>query len=456
MLGRVRRWFAASASRTSLRAGAIVGVLSLAATLVRVAKDLALANWFGTHEEADAYLIAMTLPLFVSAVLAGAVNSSLVPEYIRVRQEEGERGAARLLANVLGWAAITLAVVSALLVALGPTLLTAVTAHCGASERQLVSSLYVILVPIVFAGVLSTVMGGVLNARGGFSLPALTPASSSVVPIAALLLLPRHRTIDIVAYGTVVGYLAELVVLGSVLYRAGCLALPEQYRLSEPTRRVLRAFAPMFAGMLVSCASPIIDQFMATQLGEGSVATLAFGGKVPAFMAGLGALAVGAAVLPHFSQLAAERDWLALRHSLWVWVRVVSAVSIPVVVLSMAGAHVVVRVLFERGAFHAADTATTTRVFLAYMPQVPFYILSVLGARVLSALQRNRTIMVIATVNVSVNVAGDYVLMHWLGLPGIALSTSLVYMVSMSLVFLALRDVARPSMEGTGSVPSVG
>jgi len=49
----------------------------------------------------------------------------------------------------------------------------------------------------------------------------------------------------------------------------------------------------MIAGMLVSCASPVIDQFMATRLGNGSVATLAVGGKVSAFIPGLGALAVG-------------------------------------------------------------------------------------------------------------------------------------------------------------------
>jgi putative peptidoglycan lipid II flippase len=39
-----------------------------------------------------------------------------------------------------------------------------------------------------------------------------------------------------------------------------------------------------------------------------------------------------------------------------------------------------------------------------------------------------------AAINLIVNVAGNLVLMRWLGVKGIALSTSVVYMVSMTMI----------------------
>ena len=64
--------------------------------------------------------------------------------------------------------------------------------------------------------------------------------------------------------------------------------------------------------------------------------------------------------------------------------------------------------------------------------------------RLLSALERNRTIMWISLVNLAVNVAGNYFLMRRLGVAGIALSTSMVYLLSAALIgFAVVREIGR-------------
>jgi putative peptidoglycan lipid II flippase len=53
-----------------------------------------------------------------------------------------------------------------------------------------------------------------------------------------------------------------------------------------------------------------------------------------------------------------------------------------------------------------------------------------------------------AIVNLTVNVVGNLVFMRWFGVSGIALSTSVVYMVSMSMIlFLVARNLARMNAE---------
>jgi peptidoglycan biosynthesis protein MviN/MurJ (putative lipid II flippase) len=48
--------------------------------------------------------------------------------------------------------------------------------------------------------------------------------------------------------------------------------------------------------------------------------------------------------------------------------------------------------------------------------------------------------MVISAINLITNIVGNYVFMSYLGVAGISLSTSVVYAISMSLIFLSLNS----------------
>ena len=58
--------------------------------------------------------------------------------------------------------------------------------------------------------------------------------------------------------------------------------------------------------------------------------------------------------------------------------------------------------------------------------------------RLLSALKKNQILMVISGINIIANIVGNYLFMRHLGVAGISLSTSVVYLISMIAVFLSL------------------
>jgi putative peptidoglycan lipid II flippase len=106
-----------------------------------------------------------------------------------------------------------------------------------------------------------------------------------------------------------------------------------------------------------------------------------------------------------------------------------------------------IRIIYQRGAFTAVDTGVVSRVQALLSLQVPFYILTILGVRIISALKKNWVLMVNAGVNLVDNVVFNLILMRYLGVAGIALSTSFVYVVSCGLVYAvvvrSLRRLAR-------------
>jgi putative peptidoglycan lipid II flippase len=201
---------------------------------------------------------------------------------------------------------------------------------------------------------------------------------------------------------------------------------------------------PLTMSAVLMSGSTVIDQAMASWLGSGSVSALNYGNKIPAFLAGIGVVALGTAVLPHFSRLVAIGDHAALRHTLKTYTRWILLVSIPLTLAFIACSEWIVRLVFERGAFHAEDTLLVTRIQQMYLLQVPFFVLGMLGVRVLVAMSKNHLLTIMSVVNLAVNVVGNIVFMRWFGVSGIALSTSVVYIVSMSMILvLVARSLAQ-------------
>jgi len=100
--------------------------------------------------------------------------------------------------------------------------------------------------------------------------------------------------------------------------------------------------------------------------------------------------------------------------------------------------HPLIRILFQRGAFTAADTGVVSRVQAFLSLQIPFYFLTILGVRLISALKRNWVLMVVSGVNMVLNIVFNLILMRYMGVAGIALSTSFVYLVACTLVYASI------------------
>ena len=119
--------------------------------------------------------------------------------------------------------------------------------------------------------------------------------------------------------------------------------------------------------------------------------------------------------------------------------RATLATAVPATLILVAISGPIVDALFVRDALGAREGALIAEIQTYYLLQLPFYLLGLIGVRMLSALGRNRDIALIASLNFFANIALNLLFMRWLGVAGIALATSVVYAISTALIFLALR-----------------
>jgi putative peptidoglycan lipid II flippase len=432
-------WQRASTNRRIFAAMMVVGTATVFGKVLAMAKDIAVASYFGTSDSVDAFFIALTVPTFAINVIAGSIPAALVPVYVQVRARDGIAEAGRLLGNVLLLAGTAIAFACLVLAVLAPILMPVVGARFGGEKLVLTRHLFLLVLPGVFISGVSGMLAGVLNAHERFLLAAVTPAFMSVLSIAFLVGAADRWGISALAIGLTTGYAAELIVLAWSVRGRHLLAAPQWAGWRRPdVQRVLGQYTPLAIGGAVMSSSPLIDQAMAASLGSGSVAQLAYGSKVVAAGLGIGATALSTAIFPHFSRMVATHDWSGVRHTLRTYSRVVLVVSVAVVLLIVALSEPLVRLLFERGHFLASDTRVVARVQALYALQIPFYVLGILGVQLLYAVGANRVLMWVSIGNFFTNIVGNYVFMRIWGVAGIAFATSMVYLLSMIVLLTAV------------------
>ena len=416
-----------SPNRKIFRAALTVGFLTLVTKLGTTVKELVVAQWFGRGDALDAFLIAFLVPWFVLNVVVGAIGSALIPTFVATRQKQGTEVAQKLFASVMLVSLLLLTSIAILLAVLAPFYLPYLGSSFSAEKLHLTRELLYVLLPfILFNGVL-TCAAAVLNAGEKFAAPALAPL---LTPVATILLIETAAGkwgAFTLAGGVVAGSILEAALLMAALRAHGMRFSLKWHGLSSELRTVLGQYMPMLAATFLAGGTSVVDQSMAAMLQPGSVAALSYANKIVSVITALGVTALGTAVLPYFSKMVASNDWNGCRHTLKRYSVLVVAGSVPIAVALMVFAKPVVRILFQRGAFTSADTELVSWVEICYAIQIPFFVWSTLFVRLLSAMHRNRVLMYCAAINLLLDIVLNVVLMRAMGIAGIALSTSLVF-----------------------------
>jgi putative peptidoglycan lipid II flippase len=440
------QWREGSINRRIFSAILIVGGFSIVVKLAATFKQLVIAYQFGTSDALDAFLIAYLIPSFAINVFAGSFSPALMPTFIQVREKEGMSAAQQLFSSVLALSILIIFLISFLLVFVFPYLLPIIGSNFNPDKQALTQSLFYMVLPIIVISGLTAIWACILNAGERFALAAFTPIMTPIMTIIALMLFGSLWGIYSLAIGTVCGFFMEAALLSIGLKRLGLPLFPRWHGFNPKIKQVLGQYLPMVAGSLLMVGTDLIDQAMAAMLNPGSVSALNYGNKIVALFLGVGSLALSTAIFPHFSRMVSINDWSGIRHTLKTYSRIIIKVSVPCMVLAIFFSESIVDVLFNRGAFTESDTHLVALIQRLYLLQIPFYILGIMGVRLLSALKRNQAIMIIAAINLFINIIGNLVFIKYFGVAGISLSTSVVYAISMVLIFISLNRYLRESV----------
>jgi putative peptidoglycan lipid II flippase len=408
-------------------------------------RDVYAAAVFGRSAAVDAYFLALMVPQMAVQMLGSGLQASIVPAYTRVAGLGDAPRKRRLVEALNSRLLLFSGAVAAVLWVLGGSGLAWLARVGERSSSELAEHLLWVLVPMTLLEVMGALWAAFLQAEDRVVEAIASRLAVPLGAVLAMLLFAHSAGIYALAWGTLCGSAAQLVWRGASLRRIGTSLRPRLHRGSEELRGVLRQYFPVMLGGAIGSLTNAVDNTMAALSREpAAVSALSYGSRVATVFTTAGTVAVSAAVLPYLSRLSAREDFAELRRTVRIVVSVILLVALPVTVLVLCFSEELVRLVFQRGQFNAADTLLVARVQRMFVLQVPVFVTSIFFVRVLSALRRNDVLLYIAIGGVLTNAVLDYVLMQWLGVAGIALATSLVYvgaaLAGGSVVYSLLRE----------------
>src|SRR5262249_30183966 len=196
-----------------------------------------------------------------------------------------------------------------------------------------------------------------------------------------------------------------------------------------PAHAFFTSYAMVVGAAFLLAGISWVDQVAAAHLGTHAVAHLAYANRPVLLFAAFVTVAVANVALAGFTERAAKSDYARLKAQLrcgiW-WIAAISAVALP---LWGALSEPIVRLLYERGAFSAADTAAIGALQRWSLAQIPFFLVATLAWRMLNALRANATVLTATAVCFALNAALVVPLSGFAGVKGILAGTSAAFAV---------------------------
>jgi putative peptidoglycan lipid II flippase len=418
------------------------GILGLATTLSRIGglvRDMVVAWIFGAGFATDAFFMAFTIPNLLRRFFAeGSLTAAFVPTFSEIYHLEGE-DEARRVADIC-WTLLALVVTGVVIAGVigSPWLVRGIGYGFASIEGKLAltDNLNRIMFPYIFFVSLLALATGILNVRGHFFLPAVSPLILNLSMIfCGLLLTPFcDPPILALAIGVVLGGLLQLLMQIPVLRRHGFLPRFSWHFADPAVKRIATLMLPGLFGVAIYQVNVIVTRLLASFLPEGSVSYLYYGQRLFEFPQGVFIVSLAQAVLPTMSRQAAEKDLAGMEESLRYALRLMLIVILPAMVGLVLCAVPLYSLFFMRGEFGQHEVQQTALALIAYAPGLLFVGFSRVLVPTFYALKDTRTPVWISFWTLLVNVILGLLLMGPLQHVGLALALSLSTLFNAALL----------------------
>jgi putative peptidoglycan lipid II flippase len=429
-----------------LKALSTVSGMTLVSRVTGLIRESLKATAFGAGLQMDAFEAAFRLPNLLRRLFAeGAFSQAFVPILAEYHRQQGSAASRLLVGRVGTLLALVLLGVTIAGVLAAPWLVYVLAGGFARTpgKVELTADMIRIVFPYILFVSLVSLAGGILNVYRRFAIPAFTPVLLNVAIIGAALFLAPHvdPPITALAWGVLIGGVAQLLFQIRPLMRLGMLPRPALSLRDPGVRRVLLAMGPAVIGVSAAQISALINTQLAALLGDGAISWITYADRLMEFPSALLGVALGTVLLPSLSKHHSDANHEQYSALLDWGLRLAFLLALPAAVALWMLALPLVATLYQYGKFTVTDAMQTRAALLGYSVGLTALILVKILAPGFYARQVMKTPVRIAFVTVLVTQLLAVALAWPLGLghAGLTLATSLGACVNAGLLFWLLR-----------------
>jgi putative peptidoglycan lipid II flippase len=424
-----------SASQQIARAAGTVMLAFVFSNLTGLARQILVANAFGTQAEMEAFNAANRVAeTLFNLVAGGALASAFIPTFTTLLTRGERKGAWRLASSIFNLILLVMAAAIALAALFAPQITRYVLAPGFASEpakEALTIALLRLMLPSAALFGVSGLVMGLLNAHQVFFIPALTPSMYQFGLIFGVLALSPRMGIYGLAWGVLIGAGLHLGLQIPALLKLKGQYSPELGLEDPSVREVARLLGPRLLGVAVVQLNFWVNTRLASLQPEGSVTAIVTAFALMLMPQAAIAQSVAIAAMPTFAAQHALGRLDEMRRSLADSLRGVLLLAIPASLGLMLLRRPVIVLLYQRGAFDTRSTELVSWALLWFAAGLVGHCLVEVLARAFYALHDTKTPVLVGAVAMGLNVAFSvlfsalFARAGWLPHGGLALANSL-------------------------------
>jgi putative peptidoglycan lipid II flippase len=313
-----------------------------------------------------------------------------------------------------------------------------------------------VLFPIVALLGVSGIVVGILNSYDHFTVPALSPVFWNLAIIAGLAIgVPQAHSpsTKLYIYAASILVATFIQVFLPMPWLRGLERGEERLRIvldwRDPmVKRTFVLMVPVTLGLGLINVNAVIDMFFASRLINGDLAPTAIQKAFLVYMLpqGMFSVAIATVLFPSLARLAARGDIDGFRATVGRGLRQIAFLLVPAAVVSAVLAEPIIRMLYQRGAWHPNQTPVAAACLAAFSAGLVFNGAMLMLNRAFFSLQSNWIPTVVALGNLILNALLDLAFYRF-GTWGIPLSTAVGNVVS-TVALVALLRVRIGGIEG--------
>ncbi|WP_312222179.1 murein biosynthesis integral membrane protein MurJ [Rhizobium rhizoryzae] len=425
---------------------ATVGGATLGSRLFGFARETLMAAALGTGPMADIFYAAFRFPnLFRRLFAEGAFNAAFVPLFSKEIEANGVEGAKRFSEEVFGVLFTALLVITIGMQLSMPLLVRWIIAPGFADDPEktaITVRMAIVMFPYLMCMSLTAMMSGMLNSLHHFFAAAIAPVFLNVIMISALLYAlwtgaDPLTTGWYLSWSVLAAGIVQLAIVYFGVRHAGIRIGFRRPKMTPNVKRLLVLAVPAAVTGGITQINQIIGQAIASGK-EGAIAALQYADRIYQLPLGVVGVAVGVVLLPELARALKGGHMKEASNIQNRSLEFVLFLTLPAAAGIWILSEAIIRVLYERGAFSADNTAVVASILAIYGLGLPGFVMIKALQPGFYAREDTKTPMRFTIVSVVVNSALAISLFPLIAERGIATAEAAAGWINTCLLFFTL------------------
>ena len=402
-------------------------------------KETLIASKVGCCFKTDSYFIAFAGVTILAEIIGESISTSMVPILMKVEAKEGKEKKLEFINNILNMVILLSLVLMLLAWGLSPIIMKILAKGFKEDELYLSIDLMKLGLPMVLFILIRSVFVAFLQSNHGFKAGAKSWVYNNIVYIIYLLFFNKYGV-----YGLMVaGVLASLSQLFSVIPASIKMGYKYEFNVNSKEiyfKEMLVLVMPIIIALSVNRVNLLIDRAMASNLPKGSISYLNYADDIVQLILGIFITAIVTVLFPIISEEYSRGNWEDSREIMRQGMKIILAIAMPATIILIVFSEPLVKLFFQRGAFTSKASKITSEVLIYYGLGIVSRALVLFLTKMHYAIYDSKTPTLYGFLGIILNIIFNIVLSKYMGVGGIALSTSISATLVMVLLLLELKS----------------